>query len=136
MTTIRLPAELASLAQAMAFVASQASAAGFPPPRVTAVELAVEEALTNICQYAYLGGAGEVQVRCTQDERHRLCIEIIDAGVPFDILTVPTPDLTADLATRAAGGLGVLLLRSLVDTVSYRRDNHQNILRLVVSAAP
>src|SRR5262245_14275172 len=136
MSTIRVPAAVASLAPVLAFVARHARAAGFPPARVTTVELAVEEALTNICQYAYPGGAGDVQVRCSQDERHRLCIDLIDAGVPFDPLTVSAPDRTADLATRAVGGLGVFLLRSLVDTVSYRRANNQNILRLVVSASP
>ena len=136
MTTIKLPAELTALAQGTAFVARQATAAGFPPPRVAAIELAVEEALTNICHYAYLGGAGEVEVSCTQDEPQRLCIDIIDTGVPFDILTVPAPDLTADLATRAVGGLGVFLLRTMVDEVTYRRDNNQNILRLVVWAQP
>jgi serine/threonine-protein kinase RsbW len=133
MPTIRLPATIEALEHGRAFVADQATAAGFAPKRVAEIELALEEVLTNICHYAYNGGAGEVEIVCTVETPQRLLIEISDAGVPFDLLSASSsPDLTSDLATRTAGGLGIFFIRKLVDDITYRRANERNIVRLVV----
>ena len=137
MPTIILSATLEALAQGTAFVAEQAVAAGFLPKRVMEIELAIEEMLTNICNYAYSGKTGEMEVRCMEvrcnvDEARCLQIEISDTGVPFDILSVPSPDVTSDLTTRAVGGLGLFLVRKIVDEITYRRANDHNIVRLVV----
>jgi anti-sigma regulatory factor (Ser/Thr protein kinase) len=131
MATITLPAHIDSLTQGIAFVVDCAAAEGFPLERLTKIELAVEEALANICQYAYLDDAGEVEIRCTRDETQRFLIEFIDAGKPFNILTLPAPDLTADLEHRQVGGLGVSLIHAMVDKVNYRRQGDRNILQLV-----
>ena len=68
MTTITLPARVESLPCGLALVVQCAMAAGFSSKRVTEIELAVEEALANICLYAYPDSSGEVEVRCTRDE--------------------------------------------------------------------
>jgi serine/threonine-protein kinase RsbW len=120
----------------VAFVADYATAAGFSPARVAEIELAVGEALTNICAYAYPGGAGEVELQCTSAIGPRLYIAIIDHGVPFNPLAAPPPDLQADPDVWTAGGLGIFLLRSLVDELTYHRDHDQNILRLVIVPRP
>jgi serine/threonine-protein kinase RsbW len=132
MATMALPAQLTSVTQWLAFVANCAIAEGVPPKRVAEIELAVEEALVNICQYAYRNNTGDVEVRCTRDGAQRFLIEIIDAGEPFNILTLPPPEPMADLDQRPVGGLGVLLIRSLVDTIAYRREGSRNILQFVV----
>ena len=132
MSTIILSATLEALAQGTAFVAEQAVAAGFLPKRVMEIELVIEEMLTNICYYAYRGKAGEVEVQCNVDEARCLQIEISDTGVPFDILSVSSPDVTSDLTTRAVGGLGLFLVRKMVDEITYRRANDHNIVRLIV----
>ena len=59
-------------------------------------------------------------------------IELIDTGVPFDILARPTPDLTVDTAQRQIGGLGIPLIRALMDNVTYHCEGARNILRLTV----
>ncbi|MGE3541207.1 MAG: ATP-binding protein [Candidatus Tectimicrobiota bacterium] len=130
-----LPAELQALRQGTAFVTAYATACGFPPTRVQQLALAVGEALANICAYAYPQSAGEVCIQCAYDETQRLAVTIVDGGVPFNLLTVPPPDLLADLDTRTLGGLGIFLLRNLVDEVSYRREHEHNIVCLVLSAA-
>ena len=133
MTTITFPAQQEFLPQGVAFVAAYASAAGLPPARVVALELAVEEALTNICHYAYPNPPGIVEVHCCQDAPQQLRIALIDTGQPFNILTLPTPDLTADVDERLVGGLGVHLLRAFVDDVTYHREGDRNVLQLIVS---
>lgn len=132
MATMTLPARLPSVARGITFVANHASTAGLPAKRVAEIELVVEEALVNICHYAYRGKVGNVEVRCNRDGTRQFHIEIIDAGEPFNILTLPPPDPTATLDQRPVGGLGGLLIRSLVDNVGYRREDSRNILQLVV----
>jgi anti-sigma regulatory factor (Ser/Thr protein kinase) len=73
-----------------------------------------------------------VEVQCTHEVGPRLCIDIVDSGVPFDPLAVPPPDLSADPEERTTGGMGIFLLRSIVDAMTYRRDHDQNVLHLVI----
>ena len=136
MTTITLPAHIDSLPCGLALVVECATAAGFLPQRVMEIELAVEEALANICLYAYPHSKGEVEVRCTQDETRHLVIELIDAGIPFDMLARPAPDFTVDAAQRPIGGLGIPLIRTLMDNVTYHREGARNILRLIALLPP
>jgi anti-sigma regulatory factor (Ser/Thr protein kinase) len=130
MTVITLPAHLDSLPRGLAMVVECATTAGFPPQRVIEIELAVEEALANICLYAYPHNCGEVEVRCMQDEARHLLIEIIDAGISFDALARPAPDFTVDAVQRPPGGLGIPLIRALMDHATYHREGARNILRL------
>lgn len=131
-----LPAELQALRQGTAFVTAYAASRGFAPLRIDQIALAVGEALANICAYAYPHGPGDVRLQCACDETGQLHITLVDGGVPFDLLNAPPPDLLADLDARTLGGLGIFLLRSMVDEVLYRREHGHNILCLVVSAAP
>ena len=131
MTTLTLPARIDSLPRGLALVGECAVAAGFPPQRIMEIELAVEEALANICFYAYPNSSGEVEVRCTRDETRYFLIELTDSGIPFDILARPAPDLTVDAAQRQIGGLGIPLIRALMDHVTYHREGARNILRLM-----
>jgi serine/threonine-protein kinase RsbW len=130
MTSLTLPARIDSLPCGLALVVKCATAAGFAPQRVMEIELAVEEAFANICLYAYPNGSGEVEVRCTQDETRHFLIELIDSGIPFDMLARPAPDLTVDAAQRQIGGLGIPLIRALMDNATYNREGTRNILRL------
>ena len=132
MTTITLPARIDSLPRGLALVVACVTAAGFPPRRALEIELAVEEALANICFYAYLDSGGEVEIRCTQDETRHFLIELTDSGIPFNILARPAPDLTVDAAQRQIGGLGIPLIRALMDDATYHREGARNILRLTV----
>ena len=127
-----VPAHLGAIGQGVAFVAACATTAGLPPRRVTAVEIAAEEVLVNICQHAEVDQAEIIEIRCLRDATHYLRIEFIDTGRPFNLLTLPAPDLLADLEQRSVGGLGVLLIRAMVDTVAYRREGSRNILQLAV----
>ena len=131
MATITLPAHLDSLTRGLTLVVECAIAAGFPHARITEIELAVEEALANICLYAYPDSSGEVEVRCTQDETRYFLIELSDSGIPFDMLARPTPDFTVDTAQRPIGGLGIPLIRALMDHATYHREGARNILRLM-----
>ena len=117
----------------MRFVSGFAKAEGFTPKRIQEIELAAEEALINIFNYAYPDDdTGEVEVRCRIGDPSSLVIEIIDSGQPFDIQAVPDPDLTLDISERKVGGLGIYLIKKMVSRVHYRREGKNNILTLVI----
>ena len=127
----RFEAQIAVIPDMIAFVADHAAAWGLHPQRLMQLELAAEEALVNICSYAYEVPPGELTLRI-QPGSSRFVVDIVDEGVPFDPLDVAEPDLRASVADRAIGGLGILLVRRVMDEVSYRRDGSQNILTLVI----
>lgn len=114
-------------------ISSEASHLGFEQKRIREIELALEEALVNVVSYAYDKPGGMVRISSFIDEAHALwCIQIEDEGKPFDIETTGEPDLDAPLEERQIGGLGVYLIRKLMDGVCYERKGTRNVLTLSV----
>jgi serine/threonine-protein kinase RsbW len=132
LSSITLPAQLASLQTFIDFVTSCARNQGFNRKKIHEIELAAEEALVNIFNYAYEEKTGDVEIVCKIDEDERFILEIIDTGVPFNVLSVEDPDISADISERRIGGLGIFLIKNLMDSVHYRREGDKNILDLIV----
>jgi serine/threonine-protein kinase RsbW len=132
MSNIRLSARIEDLERFMQFVSTCATGQGFTQERMKEIELALEEALVNIFNYAYPDEhTGEVEVRCKTDDDTSFVIEILDTGIPFDTQSLSEPDLDASISERKIGGLGIFLIREMADEVHYRRDGDSNILTLV-----
>lgn len=94
------------------------------------IRLALEEAVVNVIDYAYPAGEeGSVSILADTNGKE-VRFTIIDAGFPFDPTAVMDPDTTLDAKSRPIGGLGILLSRKLMDSVSYTRTNGQNVLSL------
>jgi len=125
------PATVDAVPDIIAQIAGAAGAWGLHPRRLMQLELAVEEAVVNICLYAYEVPPGELLVRIEPGES-RFVVELIDEGVPFDPLAVEDPEVHAGAADRAIGGLGIFLVRRVMDEVAYLRDGSRNILKLVI----
>ena len=125
-----IKAQADSIVRCTEFVVACATAARFPLARMRQLELVVEEVLVNICRHAYGDTPGEVEIRCIRVAREHLCVEFIDRGKPFNILASPPRDLTADVEEREVGGLGIPLIRAMMDEVSYCRAGDRNILRV------
>jgi len=132
--SLTVPAKVDALPQCTEFVIAHAVEAGFMPSRLCDIELVVEEVVTNICRHGYNDQPGQLELRCRRVDTQRLLLEFIDCGRPFDILATRPPDLTVGLDEREVGGLGVPLIRAMVDEASYRREGNRNILQLVVRA--
>lgn len=133
MTTIRLPAKLENLEPIMASVSGFLKLRGLSGDRIQEIELATEEALVNIFNYAYPGREpGEVEVRCHVEGEDRLMVEFSDSGIPFDVTAPAAPDLDAPLPERKVGGLGIFLIRKMVDEVLYRREEGHNVLTFIL----
>jgi serine/threonine-protein kinase RsbW len=93
------------------------------------VQLAVEEAVTNIIRHGYRGNPGEIRIDCSVTDQE-FFITIRDRAPQFDPLSAPAPDITADASHRLIGGLGVMLMRRLMDEVTYEYREGQNVLML------
>lgn len=128
---ITFPAERMQLPAISAWVRECCIEADLSVKEMHKVELALEEVLTNVIQYAYPEHKGEVHLtyELYPDEK---CIFIIkDRGVPFNpLLQTPKADPLAELEARAEGGLGILFTQKLVDEIDYQRDGPFNVLFL------
>jgi anti-sigma regulatory factor (Ser/Thr protein kinase) len=131
LSTLKLPARLDSLHRIIHMVSGCTKEQHFSEQRISETEIAVEEALVNIFKYSYAEKNGNVEVICKLDDGNFI-IEIIDSGIPFNILTAKEPDITSGISERSIGGLGIFLIRKLMDDVLYRREGDRNILTLVV----
>jgi anti-sigma regulatory factor (Ser/Thr protein kinase) len=104
---------------------------GIAPEHLHKVQLAVEEYLTNVFNYAFdKEGDHEVNVRLGL-ENGGLRLEFEDAGRPFNLLEYPAPDLTVPLDQRPIGGLGIHMIRQSMDRVEYRRVDGKNVVVMV-----
>lgn len=128
---IVVPAHLESLQKSIAFVSSFTRELGFDPGRLSEIELCVEEVLVNIFNYAYPGETGEVEISCRSGPEGVLTIEIVDSGIPFDILSSDDPDISLTIDERNVGGLGIYFVKQLMDRVEYRRENNKNYLSMI-----
>jgi serine/threonine-protein kinase RsbW len=119
MPTKTFPGRFASLSEISAFVVHAAEKAGLGSNATYAVELAVDEAATNIIEHAYQG-----------EEKGAICctIEIIpeglqvtlqDWGIPFNPLDVPEPVINVPLEQVQSSGLGLFFMRKLMDEVRF-----------------
>lgn len=112
-------AQYESLEAVREFVGQIAETFGFDAKAIYAVELATDEAFTNIVEHAY-GGESKELVECTcQTHLMDLTIILHDCGQAFDPTCVPEPDLEAPLEDRETGGLGIYFMRKLMDEVHF-----------------
>ena len=125
-------ANVEKLPEITEFLQECADYSGLDPKKKFGLLLAIEEAFVNVCNYAYPDHKGLIEVSCDKVD-DSLVVEISDKGIPFDILLLPDPDISMDIADREIGGLGGYFIRRFTDSVSYRREDEKNILRLVVN---
>lgn len=97
---------------------------------LNSVNLALEEALVNSIQYAYPEGKdGRISLTAYWDEaRHTLRFVQKDQGVPFDPTMAEEADITSSLEDRPIGGLGIFLVKQIMDEVEYEYQDLSNIL--------
>jgi serine/threonine-protein kinase RsbW len=97
-----------------------------------ALQLALEEAVTNVIIHGYSpGSAATFEVTLTAEENGCLTTVISDDAVAYDPLARPPVDTTASLVDREIGGLGVHFIKKLMDSVQYERRDGRNLLTLV-----
>ncbi|MDP2209661.1 MAG: ATP-binding protein [Bacteroidota bacterium] len=122
----------ANLVVVRKFVTEAALRSGIDEDTTNRIVLAVDEACTNIIRHAYKNISSNPIEVCINQNKNKFEVVITDYGKPFDPNSVKKPDIKDNLKNYKKGGLGMFLMRSLVDEVDFRRDEGQkNVVRLI-----
>ena len=132
MQSVRFAAKFEFLDEIREFVGEIARQGGFSDKDVYNVQLATDEAASNMIEHSYENVPdGVIDLSCDM-EGDLIRIVLIDYGVPFDPSAVPLPDFKADLSDRKIGGLGIFLMRKLMDEVHYEpKPDKSNVLTMI-----
>jgi len=122
MPKMTFPARFEFLDEIRDFVAQVAKDGGFSDKEIYSLQLAADEAASNIIEHAYEGITDATLLVTCDMRKNEILISMRDTGKPFDPSSVRQPDLKADLSDRQIGGLGVYLMRKLMDDVSYESN--------------
>jgi len=133
--TLTVPGRFESLAQISDFITQAARDAGLDEDGVFHVQMAVDEACSNVIEHAYGSGlAGSIDLTCAIDSGGDLRIDIRDHGRPFDPTEVPAPNFkngAVDFDDVKIGGLGLFFMRKLMDEVAFQFDQTGNHLTMI-----
>lgn len=128
--SITLSNDIEEVPQLAEFVDTVCEEAGLDMSVAMQMNLAMEEAVVNVMTYAYpTGTKGDVCIEAKTDEDY-LTFTITDKGTPFDPTGSEEVDTTLSAEERPIGGLGIHLVRTLMDDICYERSNGQNVLTL------
>ena len=128
--SITLTNDIQEVAQLAAFVEEACEKAGMDASTTMQMNLAMEEAVVNVMNYAYpTGEKGDIDIEVLIDDKG-LTFVIADSGTPFDPTAEKEADTTLAAEDRPIGGLGIFLVRQLMDSISYERKEGKNRLTL------
>ena len=123
--------DVQQVSQLALFVDEVCEAAGLDMATAMKLNLAVEEAVVNVMNYAYPPDTvGNINIKAEVHD-DQLEFTITDSGAPFDPTTQQEADTTLSAEERPIGGLGIHLVRTIMDSISYERVDGNNTLRLI-----
>lgn len=138
--TLQVPSSTENLVLIREFVVSVGNQAGIPETEIPKLELAVDEACANVIEHAYGHDVTkDVTIRVAFDD-HKLKISVIDEGRGFDPSQLPEANLDRLVQQRKSGGLGVRLIKTLMDDVEYQiipgQKNELHMTKLIQQEKP
>ena len=123
--------QVGEVPQLIDWIGSRCAAEGLAEDVTFKLTLALEEAVVNVITHAFEGLPPPHSITVRLDiTAQSVTAEIIDNGRPFDPTSAPDPDLSLPLERRRPGGLGIHLMRGMMDRLHYRRSAGSNVLRL------
>lgn len=128
--TIRISASVHEIERLNRLIRQFGELHELPSRALYSVNLALDEVVSNVVLYGYEDSNDDPIVVKMEIAGKDLTASVEDSGREFDPLSLPTPDLSAPLEDRQIGGLGIHLMRSLMDGVEYRRHDNKNILSM------
>lgn len=111
------------------FIGTCSQEAGCDKKLINKIRLACEEIIVNVCNYAYPEIKGDIEITCDVQFGKSITITFIDQGIPFNPLEKEAPEINVPVNERQIGGLGIFIVRQIMDEVEYRRDG-SNILKV------
>ena len=131
MKEIHIDSKVENIPEVMDFVRTELETLGCSEQIKTQFKMAVDELFGNICLYAYGKGTGPVTVSAGKEgEPPAAVVAFCDNGSPYNPLEADTPDIDLDIEDRPIGGLGIFLIREMMDGMSYEYKDGCNVLKL------
>ena len=127
---ITCEASIANITRVTEFVDNQLDFYGCTPKDKTKIDVAIDEILSNIANYAYQDGKGNVTVQVDVNDKY-VEVTFRDNGPAFNPLQTADPDVSLDAEERSIGGLGIFLVKKTMDQVTYTRAGDQNVLKIM-----
>ena len=127
--SITLPNDISTISQLSEFIETVCEEKGLDMALTMNLNLALEEAVVNVMSYAYPDSQGDVKVDIMIDDQ-KVVSTLTDSGIPFDPTQKGDVDTTLPAEERPIGGLGIHLVKQIMDKVSYQYVDNQNILTL------
>ena len=132
---ISISSDVSNLGAVAAFISNIAEINGLDDGTVYHIQMAVDEAVTNVIEHAYQGRTdGRIDIRCQFSGRNFI-VDIDDYGKPFDAGKVPFPRIKGPLEKRNVGGLGIFFMKKLMDRVEFSSGrgsgNHVRMVKKV-----
>lgn len=128
---IEVAASTQNLAPVREFVAEHARHHGFGEKDTEEIRLSVDEAMTNVIKHAYGYDDSKKIYISVGSENRMFWVAIQDNGHAFDISAYTAPDVPERIKNRQKGGVGVYLIKKLMDKVEYSTKNQQNEIRMI-----
>lgn len=131
MKELTVPATIENIETVTDFVNGQLEDADCPMKTQMQFDVAIDELFSNIAHYAYAPETGfaTVQVNLVKDPLGAV-VTFVDNGRPYDPLAKEDPDVSLAVHDRPTGGLGIFLVKKIMDDVSYEYKEGHNILRI------
>lgn len=126
---LKVKALLENVAAVTEFVDVELEAEGCPMKAQMQIDVVIDELVSNVANYAYSDGVGELTVRVDfQDDPKEFIMTLIDSGVPYNPLEKEDPDISASVEDRPIGGLGIFMVKKMMDDMQYEYLDGKNIL--------
>ena len=134
MKELKLDAVPENLDKVLVFINTELEAIDCPPKTQNQIAIAAEEVFVNIAHYAYNPEVGPARV-CVSLSGGELRLVFEDSGKPYNPLEKADPDITAPADDRPIGGLGIFMVKKIMDSVEYSRKDGKNVLVIGKSAS-
>lgn len=129
--TLSVNASTKHLAKVRDFVARHATEFGFSKNDISDIRLAVDEAFTNIIEHAYQNDERKSVKIALGHNGKKFWISLYDSGKSFSLKDYKKPDVEEKIKQKKRGGVGVYLIKKLMDDVEYLQDGPQNEIRMI-----
>jgi anti-sigma regulatory factor (Ser/Thr protein kinase) len=122
------PGKLDQIHAVYEFISETVQDMGLPAGEIPTLEMVTDEIFNNIVTYAYRDSSDKQVTVEIAEEDGTICMTFIDEGAPFDPSSAPPPDISLSTEEREIGGLGIHIVRSVMDRMTYSREDGKNVL--------
>jgi len=129
LSEINIEATIENISVITNFVNDELDKYNCPEKEKIKVDIVIDELVTNVSKYAYGEETGMITVQIEMAENN-ICMAFIDSGIPYNPLERAEPDVTLSVDDRPIGGLGIYLVKKLMDDITYEYADGKNILKI------